>query len=517
MVHPPVDYSIYYVTGRHLLPTGVDFFEQLEEACASGVTVVQLREKNISTLEFFQIGQKCKAICDKYSIPLLINDRLDLALSLSCGLHVGQTDLPAKIARQLLGPDALLGLSINTPEEMKTAIEEGVVDYVGIGPAYETGTKKDLNAILGVRGVRDILTVLGESKIKSVIIGGVNSQTLPNILSQTPAPLPNGQYRSLDGVAIVSAIAASRTPANAARELSNNWKAGPARPLEYGTRTISASDFITSTQESLKKLRGGAGKLVHHITNSVVQTQTANLTLALSSSPIMSSLALEIPSLSPKIGALILNMGTLSEAQVAAHLCGGLEAKKNGKTVILDPVGVGATQYRKDAISMLMNKVHVSIVKGNAGEIASLANSSEVQSRGVDSLGSGFKDPATVVRTLARREKLIVAMTGPIDYVSDGEIVVAIENGHHWQSVITGSGCMATTAVACFGALVETDDLKLLLKASVAGLLTVNVAAEIAAERPDVRGPGTFVPALIDECYSLTVEEIQKRARIKVI
>lgn len=101
----------------------------------------------------------------------MINDRLDIAVLLGCGLHVGQQDLPSKLARRLLGPDAILGVSVNTPQELQTVLDEGVADYVGIGPCFGTQTKKNLNPLMGPRGVRDVLEVLGDSPVKAVIIG----------------------------------------------------------------------------------------------------------------------------------------------------------------------------------------------------------------------------------------------------------------------------------------------------------------------------------------------------------
>lgn len=109
---------------------------------------------------------------------MLINDRLDIALAVGCGLHVGQSDLPATLARQLLGPDRILGVSVNTEDELRQVIDQGVADYVGIGPCYGTSTKKDLNPLLGVRGVRRILEVLGDSPIKAVVIGELEVQGL---------------------------------------------------------------------------------------------------------------------------------------------------------------------------------------------------------------------------------------------------------------------------------------------------------------------------------------------------
>lgn len=159
-----------------------------------------------------------------------------------------------------------------------------------------------------------------------------------------------------------------------------------------------------------------------------------------------------------------------------------------------------------------------------AGEIGALAGSSEVLARGVDSVGTGFKDPARVVRDLARREKVVIAMSGVVDYVSDGQTTFAIENGHALQALITGSGCMASQAVATFAAAAtvageegEGYGASAGLVGAVAGIVAYNVAAEVAAEGEGVRGPNSFRAGLIDACAGVTGEEIRKRARVRVV
>lgn len=117
----------------------------------------------------------------QYNVPLLINDRLDIALAVGCGLHVGQDDMPAPLARKLLGPDFLLGVSVNTEEEMRIVLEDHVVDYIGVGPVYTTASKKDLNPVMGTRGVTRILGVLGDSHIKVVAIGALSPLLLPEL------------------------------------------------------------------------------------------------------------------------------------------------------------------------------------------------------------------------------------------------------------------------------------------------------------------------------------------------
>lgn len=136
---------------------------------------------------------------------------------------------------------------------------------------------------------------------------------------------------------------------------------------------------------------------------------TANLTLALASSPIMSGNPEEVQDIGKIVGCLLLNMGTLNDRQIAGAHGAGRQAKINKKPIILDPVGVGASQYRKETVRDLMNDIHIDIIKGNAGEIGALAGLTEVQSRGVDSAGPGFKDPVRVVRELARRESKLLS------------------------------------------------------------------------------------------------------------
>ncbi|GAA5907130.1 bifunctional hydroxyethylthiazole kinase/thiamine-phosphate diphosphorylase [Sporobolomyces salmoneus] len=522
MVKSQVDYSIYYVTGRPLLPPTPEsyrgkqedwYLHHLDLALQGGVTVVQIREKDVDGGEFYEIARRSKEVCDKYNVPLLINDRLDIALLLSCGLHVGQQDLPSTHARRLLGPDAILGVSVNTPEELQTVLDENVADYVGIGPCFGTQTKKNLNPLMGPRGVRDVLEVLGESPVKAVIIGGITPQTIPNVVSQTPAPLKGGGYRTLDGLAVVSSIAASSDPATVVKELRRLWENRRALNRVSSGSQQTVDNLVDASVQMLERLKKEEKKpLVHHITNQVVMNDCANLTLALHGSPLMSSSPDEAPSLSRLISCLLLNLGTITEAQITTQKIAGAAANLNGKPIVFDPVGVGATEYRKKSASDLLNACHVSIIKGNAGEIGALAGSSEVQARGVDSVGSGFKDPATIVKSLAKREKLIVAMSGEKDYVSDGETTFVIENGSHWQGNITGSGCMATSSVAVFAGLHHESGA---LAAAVAGLLAINVAAEIAESRPDVNGPNTFRAALIDSVYNLKPEDLESRARVR--
>ncbi len=452
-------------------------------------------------------------------MPLIINDRLDIALAIDCaGWHGGQSDCPAADARRLLGPGKIIGVSTNTEAELQEVLDQGVADYVGIGPAYDTATKKDLSALLGVRGVARLLGVLGESAVKSVVIGGVGPKTIPNVLRQCAWPLEGGKrFRTLDGLAVVSAIAAAADPKSATEELVRLWKDQPVYPLQQHAAAASPEAIINATCDVLDTLRDeDASPLIHSITNQVVMNDSANLTLAFGGSPIMSASPEEAEELGQHVGALLLNLGTVTTSQVACQIKAGVTANRRGRPVVVDPVGVGATAFRRNNAAALMSQFHASVIKGNAGEIGAIAGSSEVLARGVDSVGKGFADPARVVRDLARREKVVIAMSGVVDYISDGQTTFAIENGHPYQGQITGSGCMATQAIATFAAAADSFGSSRDLVGAVAGVVAYNVAAEMAAESEAVKGPNTFRAALIDACANVTAEEIQKRARVRV-
>ena len=122
-------------------------------------------------LQFLEVARRSKEICRRYNVPILINDRLDIALAMDAdGVHIGQTDMPIAEARKLLPADAIIGMTYNTPEHVRQAVKDGA-DYVGIGPAWTTQTKKDLSTIVGVRGLGYMLKELDGTQVKAVAIG----------------------------------------------------------------------------------------------------------------------------------------------------------------------------------------------------------------------------------------------------------------------------------------------------------------------------------------------------------
>ncbi|BAS27235.1 hydroxyethylthiazole kinase [Limnochorda pilosa] len=245
--------------------------------------------------------------------------------------------------------------------------------------------------------------------------------------------------------------------------------------------------------------------LIHHITNLVVTNVTANATLAVGASPVMAHAPEEVAEMARVARALVLNIGTLSPEQVEAMLKAGRAAAEAGVPIVLDPVGAGATSLRTESSRRLLAELPVSVVRGNAAELSILAGG-EARVRGVDAVSAG--DTAAMARELARAHGLVAAATGATDYVTDGERTLAVENGHPWLRLVTGTGCMATSVVAAFAA-VHPDR----LEATAAALAYYGLAAERAAAAGG--GPGTFQVHLMDQLHALTPDDVRRGARIR--
>jgi hydroxyethylthiazole kinase len=245
--------------------------------------------------------------------------------------------------------------------------------------------------------------------------------------------------------------------------------------------------------------------LIHHITNFVVMNDTANATLALGALPVMAHAKEEVAEMVGAAGALVLNPGTLSAEWVEAMVVAGKRANELGVPVVYDPVGVGATKLRNDTGQRFLESLKIAVIRGNSGEIGALAGAGGLV-KGVESV-EGVKDPVRVAQDLASKYKTVVAITGQRDVISDGKRTVGVDNGHVMLKTITGSGCMATTAVAIFCA-VESD----YLLAASAALACYGLAAEQAARR--AKAPGSFRTALLDALYQLSPAQIRKGARV---
>lgn len=220
-------------------------------------------------------------------------------------------------------------------------------------------------------------------------------------------------------------------------------------------------------------------------------------------------------------GCLVINMGTAVGATVTNYLRALQAYNRHGGPVLFDPVGAGATKLRRDAVQRLMNGGYFSIIKGNESEIKVVYGSSTTQQKGVDSGDSNMSDleKARLVKRLAARERNVVVMTGQVDYISDGDRTYAIKNGDAYLGRITGTGCTLGTTIAAFSAVEQEDK----LLGALSGLLMFEIASEFAADRHDVRGSGTFVPAFLDELERINMQTKSgdnswlDRARIEIV
>ena len=168
---------LYLVTNRYQ-DSLERFLEKLETACRSGVTIVQLREKNLTTNQYYQLAKEVKEITDAYQIPLIIDDRLDVCLAVdAAGLHIGDDELPVSVARQVLGPDKILGVTAKTVKRALEA-EEGGADYLGTGAIFPTTTKKNAPITL----ISTLKTICQRVAIPVVAIGGLTSENIDQLI-----------------------------------------------------------------------------------------------------------------------------------------------------------------------------------------------------------------------------------------------------------------------------------------------------------------------------------------------
>ncbi len=269
--------------------------------------------------------------------------------------------------------------------------------------------------------------------------------------------------------------------------------------------------------------------LVHHITNHVTMGDCADATLNIGALPVMAHALREVEEMVAAARAAVLNIGTLHPEQLEAMVAMGRKARELGIPVVLDPVGAGATSYRTAAAWQILREAKPAVIKGNAGEIGTLAGIEAARVSGVQSLDGG-EDPRRAAQKLLDRldYEAVVAITGAVDLVTDGRRTIRVQNGHPLLPRIVGSGCMAASLVACFAAVGKD-----LLQATGAALAALGVAAERAASSPVLKenisaerqvsrecqeelGPASFKVRLLDALAYLAPDELDRLAKIEV-
>ena len=205
---PEIDYTLYLCTDRRLMTTDT-IEESVELAVKGGVTVVQLREKDCSSREFYEMAVRVKEITDAYEVPLLINDRADIAMAVGAdGVHLGQDDLPVQAARGLLGSDKIIGATAHAVKEAVRAWKSGA-DYLGAGDVFGTSTKQDARRL----SLEELTEICQSVPIPVVAIGGVRADNIARLR-------PTGAK----GAAVISAVVGQKDITAATRELISNFQ-----------------------------------------------------------------------------------------------------------------------------------------------------------------------------------------------------------------------------------------------------------------------------------------------------
>lgn len=267
----------------------------------------------------------------------------------------------------------------------------------------------------------------------------------------------------------------------------------------------SETEWAAQAARNLTAVRDNR-PLVHNLTNYVVMNFTANILLAAGASPVMAHAENEVEEMVALAKALVLNIGTLDNAWIAAMIKAGKRARQLGVPVILDPVGAGATTLRTDTAHRILAETRVSIVRGNASEIMALGGGGGT-TKGVDSADS-VAAATEQAMALSRKLGVPVAITGPMDFITDGQRQVRVMNGHPLMCAVTGTGCAATALIGAFAG-VDPDP----VSAAATALAVWSLTGERAAE--GAPGPGTFMIRLIDTLHTLTADTVIRGVRIQ--
>ena len=280
------------------------------------------------------------------------------------------------------------------------------------------------------------------------------------------------------------------------------------------------NEIINNICDCVIKLRKES-PLVHCITNTVTVNDCANAVLAIGASPIMANEPLEAEEMVTIVNSLLINIGTLNQKQIEAMKIAAETADKLGKSYVLDPVGIGVSNIRNQT-SLDLIKSNPTIIRGNLSEIKTLANLIGIleecsQAKGVDVAEGDVLDNDTlesnaiIVKNIAEKLNTIIAVSGPIDIISDGKEVYAIENGHRMMSQITGSGCMLGCILAAYNAIATP------LTAAITATAVLGISGEIAAQTTIInkKGTGTFRSEMINELSKIDDQTVQDYIKIR--
>lgn len=256
--------------------------------------------------------------------------------------------------------------------------------------------------------------------------------------------------------------------------------------------------------KDVEKIRETA-PLVHNITNYVVMNTTANALLSIGASPVMAHAVQEVEAMASIAGALVINIGTLSEEWIKSMFKAAQTAASKKIPIVLDPVGAGATAYRTQTANELIKTAAPSIIRGNGSEIMALCDSGQA-TKGVDST-SESDQAISAARTLSKQTGCTVCITGQTDYIVSVDNLITVKNGHPMMPRVTGLGCTATAVCGAFAAINPDFD-----KAAAHAMAVMGIAGEMAGET--AKGPGTLQLNFIDALYRISRTEIERRLKV---
>ncbi|WP_407535151.1 hydroxyethylthiazole kinase [Elizabethkingia miricola] len=245
--------------------------------------------------------------------------------------------------------------------------------------------------------------------------------------------------------------------------------------------------------------------LVHNITNFVVMNNTANALLAVGASPIMAHALGEVKEMVNISSASVINIGTLDEIWIKSMLIAAQEANAIQRPWVLDPVGAGASSFRDETLSQLLN-YHPTVIRGNASEIIALAKVNKATTKGVDSTAASL-EAIDAAKNLQEQYGAIICISGETDIIVDGEKSLFIKNGHSLMTKVTGLGCSASALIGAFIACIENKT-----EAVAAAMALLAISGEIAVQESN--GPGSLQINLIDKLYNITKEEFMTHIKI---
>lgn len=256
---------------------------------------------------------------------------------------------------------------------------------------------------------------------------------------------------------------------------------------------------------------GETHPLIHQITNVVTVNDCANITLACGASPVMADALEEAAEMAAASDAVVINIGTLRQEQLEAMAQAGESANKRGVPVVLDPVGAGSTRLRMDALDQLLRRVKFSVIRGNSSEIRTLCG--QRSGRGVDADLEKLDSLLPSIRSLAKDYQTVIAVSGPVDYVTDGTREAYVENGTPMLTRVTGTGCMLTSVIGCcLGAGIEP------FHAAILSLAAVGIAGERAeASLSGEEGIGTFRIHFFDEMFHMNGKTLEQAGKVKLL